>query len=359
MKRGRLEHNNNNSENQDRLSDLPDCVLLRILSSLNTKHAVQTCILSTRWKNLWKHLPSLALSSSHFRRVKGFAKFVSRVLSLRNDSTSLHTVDFWRFGSVEPYLLKRIVKYAVSHNVQQLDITVAGNMKYFPPNFFSCRTLTSLSLNLSNCHRIIYERKLFPNSLNLPALLTLSLKSFVFCVGNDGRVEPFSALKSLKCLIIDKCEVQDAGNLCISITTLVKLTILMHHNDSKITFGIELSPPSLCSFDLRGIPFPKLHGSKCNLSSIKHVKIDADMAPRSGDTHLVLLDWLVELVNIESLTVSSWTLEVLSLVPDLLKMKLPSLINLKSLKITKYPPIPDGMVDFLLQNSPSAKVDFI
>jgi len=309
MKRRKLEHNNN-SENQDRLSDLSDCVLLHILSSLNTKHAVQTCILSTRWKNLWKRLPSLALRSSHFRHVKGFTKFVSRVLSLRNDSTSLYTVDFCRTGFVEPYLLKKIVKYAVSHNVQQLDISIAGNLKYFPPSFFSCRTLTSLSLNLSNGRRT-YGRKLFPNSLNFPTLLSLSLESFVLCVGNDGRVEPFSALKSLKCLIVDKCEVWDARNLCISITTLVKLTILMHHYDPEKSFGIELSAPSLCSFDFRGIPVQKLCGSKSNISSIKHVKINVDMAPRSGDTHLVLLDWLVELVNIESLTVSSSTLQVL------------------------------------------------
>lgn len=229
-------------------------------------------------KNLWKRLPSLALRSSDFRNVKRFAKFVSRVLSLRNDSTSLHTVDFCRTAIVEPYLLKKIVKYAVSHNVQQLDISVAGNMEYFPPSFFSCRTLTSLSLDLSDGRRMSYGGKLFPNSLNLPALLNLSLNSFVFCVGNDGRVEPFSALQSLKCLIINNCEVLDARLLCISITTLVKLTILMHNYDPEKSFGIELSAPSLCSFDFRGIPVQKLYGSKSNLSSIKHVKIDVEMA---------------------------------------------------------------------------------
>ena len=40
------------SENEDRFSDLPDCVILHILSFLNTKHAVQTCILSPRYKDL-------------------------------------------------------------------------------------------------------------------------------------------------------------------------------------------------------------------------------------------------------------------------------------------------------------------
>jgi hypothetical protein len=33
---------------EDRLSDLPDGVLLHILSFLNTKHVVRTCVLSSR-----------------------------------------------------------------------------------------------------------------------------------------------------------------------------------------------------------------------------------------------------------------------------------------------------------------------
>ncbi|AES82311.1 F-box/RNI superfamily protein [Medicago truncatula] len=48
-KRGRRRHNLHYEE--DRLSDLPDCVLLHIMSFLKTKCAVQTCILSKRWKN--------------------------------------------------------------------------------------------------------------------------------------------------------------------------------------------------------------------------------------------------------------------------------------------------------------------
>ncbi|WJX32675.1 hypothetical protein P8452_20973 [Trifolium repens] len=44
----------------------------------------------------------------------------------------------------------------------------------------------------------------------------------------------------------------------------------------------------------------------------------------STDVPLVLLNWLIELANIKSLTVSSSALEVLSLVPDLLKAEFPS-----------------------------------
>ncbi|XP_058782729.1 putative FBD-associated F-box protein At5g56430 isoform X2 [Vicia villosa] len=43
----------------DLISDLSDCILIHILSFLDAKEAVQTCILSKRWINLWKTLPTL------------------------------------------------------------------------------------------------------------------------------------------------------------------------------------------------------------------------------------------------------------------------------------------------------------
>ncbi|KAK2395522.1 hypothetical protein QL285_057253 [Trifolium repens] len=163
---------------------------------------------------------------------------------------------------------------------------------------------------------------------------------------------------------------------------------------------IELSTPSLCTFAFTGLPFPKLSGN--HHCSVKHVNIDADSYMNyakvefNGILPSVLLSWLIELTHIRSLIVSSTILQVLSFVPDLLKLKLPSLCNLKSLKVkmrhvshglskalidaklAQLPTrsheevaklqeafkvgsssIPDGIVDFLLQNSPSAEVHII
>jgi len=53
-------------EERDRLSDLHDSILLHIMKFLNTEQAVQTCVLSTRWKDLWRHLANLALDFSNF-----------------------------------------------------------------------------------------------------------------------------------------------------------------------------------------------------------------------------------------------------------------------------------------------------
>ncbi|AES69874.2 hypothetical protein MTR_3g036310 [Medicago truncatula] len=217
----------------------------------------------------------------------------------------------------------------------------------FPTCLFSCHTLTSLHIRVQN-PKEFYMCTFFPNSLNLPSLINLYLWHISFCAADDGSVEPFSTLTSLKSLTIVDCEIMDEQNLCISSTKLVGLCIYMRRYAPETYFGIELSTPSLCTFDFHGIPIQKLHGIKSNLSSIKH-------------TSLVLLNWLVELPNIQSLTVSSTSLQVLSLVPDLLTIELPFLCHLKSLKVEKrqISSIPDGMVKFLLRHAQSASVDII
>jgi len=303
MKRQR--HNPN--PNQDRLSDLSDCVLLHILSFLDTKHAVQTCILSSRWSNLWKHISSLKLSSRHFQKnLKGFTKFVSHVLSLRNDTTSLLALDFYRSGTIDPRILKRILKYAFSHNVQQLQVDVKCFSPKFPPSFFSCHTLTTLKLTID----YYSHQNLFPNSLNLPQLTDLSLHRFIFCVGNNGRVNPFSTLIKLNSLVITGCIVRDYLNLCIVSATLANLTIQTGHSMSAMKF--QLSTPSLCTFVYCGhVPFEKLGASNSNLSSIEHVNLNVGMWLTSADNPVFLLNWLVELANIKSLSVTSRTLKVI------------------------------------------------
>jgi len=162
---------------------------------------------------------------------------------------------------------------------------------------------TSLHLQVTTPRQI-----LFPNSLNLPDLTNLVLWYFSFPLGYDGRAEPFSELKRLKHLVIRKCEVMDAQNLYISSTTLVTLRII---NGSRPHFGIELSTPSLIDFCFRGIPHQKLCGSNTNLPNIKHVDIYLINLKNSAQTSLLLLNWLVELANIQSLSVTSTTLKVL------------------------------------------------
>jgi hypothetical protein len=293
------------------LSDLSDRLLLHILVFLDTKQAVQTCILSRRWKNLWKTLPTLILSSERFDNEWDFDEFISNILSLRDSSTALHSLDTVRDGdgdcTMNHQLLRRIVKYAVSHHVQQLRINVDCDIRHLPSFFFSCQTLTSLQL----CFRFYPRRTIFPTSLDFPALTNLSLQGIIFCVDDHDRVDPFSKLNKLNSLYLNTCIVDDSQqSLCISSATLTKLKI---HTDFKYAYmKFHLSTPSLCTFDYSGTPLQKLceSGSMSNLSSVKHVNVDVPSISYDENTPSVLLNWLIELTNIESLKISVNTLEV-------------------------------------------------
>ncbi|XP_061371767.1 F-box/FBD/LRR-repeat protein At3g26920-like isoform X2 [Gastrolobium bilobum] len=327
MKRAKLSENN-----EDRLSDLPDCVLIHLMSFLPTQVAVQTCILSRRWKGLWKRLPTLILHYRHFSSMTSFNRFVPKVLSFRDDSVPLQHLEFNYNGRVRPHLLKRVLRYALSYDIQQLKLTYNCDLD-LPPSLFLCQTLTSLDLT------VFHRSQSFPKSLNLTALTSLSLYKFTF--GHSELVEPFSSCIKLKTLVIHNCAIGDTQILCISNATLVNLDIRSYQ-----AYKIVLSTPNLCSFAFSGF---------------------------------ILFSWLQLFANVRSLTLYSSTLQVLSSIPDLLNTEAPCFGNLKSLivkvknilppnqrpgriyksKKAELKPVPDGVVDYLIRNSPFAEITII
>ncbi|RHN61703.1 putative F-box domain, leucine-rich repeat domain, L domain-containing protein [Medicago truncatula] len=207
-----------NKEGEDRLSDLSDCLLLRILSFLNAKHVVQTCILSKRYEHLWKHIPTLILQASTFATLKQFSKFVSKILTLRDTSTALLALDLHRPG-----------------------ISVCADSALIFPHVSSCQFLTSLKLLVY--HRGLYynnQKTVFPKALNLPVLTNLDLTSFAFSSDGNDYAEPFSAFGRLNSLAVRDCTVKDARILNISSETLVNLDT---HSKSSDFAKIELSTP--------------------------------------------------------------------------------------------------------------------
>jgi hypothetical protein len=319
----------NEPENEDRLSDLPESVILHILSFLNAQNAVQTCVLSTRYNDLWKRLPVLRLHCRDFRTYKIFTKFVFKILSLRDPSITLEALDFKRhIGRLEPHILKRIVNYAIKHNVQRLRLNVTSNISLIPTSLFSFQSLTHLKLSVysdaerktqfPNCLSLpaltylklcIYSNheNLFPDSLHLPALTSLHLQNFRFCVGDNDRAEPFSAFNRLNSLLISNSDVRGAQTLCISSATLVNLTL---YDNKYSCYKIDLRTPSLCTFTFCGNPFQEISGS--DISSLKHVDIHAEVeSDCQYSPPWVLLSWLIEFADIKSLTVTATTLQVL------------------------------------------------
>jgi hypothetical protein len=123
------------------------------------------------------------MRSYEFRSLRIFNKFVSRVLSHRDSSIALQSLDFRHDGCIDHRLLKRIVNYVSSHNVQRLGHEVQCDIEHIRHSIFSCQTLTFLKL-------FVY-----------PRLTTLHLEHFAFCANdNNACAEPFSTFKRLNTL---------------------------------------------------------------------------------------------------------------------------------------------------------------
>jgi hypothetical protein len=94
---------------------------------------------------------------------------VSKILTLRDTSTALHTLHLDRCGDMEPRLLKKILNYVCSHNahIQELGISVRGDSDLIMSCVSSCHALTSLKLSLYPRGSLNHTPTYFPKSLNL------------------------------------------------------------------------------------------------------------------------------------------------------------------------------------------------
>ncbi|KAK7354460.1 hypothetical protein VNO80_19924 [Phaseolus coccineus] len=309
MRRLRMEKKRNGGRNEeDRLSDLPDGVLLHIMEFLPTRQAVQSSVLSKRWKNIWKSLTILSLKP--FNGIRKYNRFLSHVLSNRDHSVSLHNLYLTVFISTAPKLLNNAIKYAALHHLQKLTLYIDFKFKEIPNSFvpliFNCQSLTFLDLFISSSLSS-FE---LPPSLLLPSLKTLHLSNVTFPATDNDCVEPFSTCTSLTTLILrHSMNHQSAQTLCISspsISTL-KLKNMVHCH----TFipKIVLSVPNMSSFTLENSPSSMRYelSCTCHLPFLKEVKIDDRVHIHSS----IIINWLGLFSTVTTLTLSSHTLYIL------------------------------------------------
>ncbi|XP_004301969.1 PREDICTED: F-box/LRR-repeat protein 13-like [Fragaria vesca subsp. vesca] len=230
---------------KDRISALPDAILCHIISSLQTKHAVRTGILSPRWKNIWVSVPNLDFNDRDFNDSASFSTFVERVLFFRSSS------DIQKFllhcSAAEDY--SRICGWiltAIRHNVVELDLRVASHGSQIfelPSSLFVCKTLTVLKL-------------LSPFITNTPASGCFpSLKCLLVTVhlpkDNDSMLKLFTKCPVLEELTIQGCLQADIVlNVNISAPILKILRMNFGSNDDREASNFFVDVPMLEYLDL-------------------------------------------------------------------------------------------------------------
>ncbi|GKD20945.1 F-box domain containing protein, partial [Tanacetum coccineum] len=120
-------------EESDRLSSLPDDLIHKILSFNDIKDVIKMSCLSSRWRFIWTTMPCLTFSGKDYT-------ISEHVLSGRDNQRGVTSVRLILRGNDDSLVfVKKILDYAFSHNVQQLDITCfyESNNVEFPLSLFS------------------------------------------------------------------------------------------------------------------------------------------------------------------------------------------------------------------------------
>ncbi|XP_059669074.1 F-box/LRR-repeat protein At3g59200-like [Cornus florida] len=105
------------SENEDRISNLPRCLIEHILSSLPLEYAVKTSVLSTKWRYLWTSITNLNFDDCETRNETRFINFVNRVL-MRNVS-DLQKFSLTCYQDYDVSHLNAWICTALSRNIYQ------------------------------------------------------------------------------------------------------------------------------------------------------------------------------------------------------------------------------------------------
>ncbi|KAJ1688791.1 hypothetical protein LUZ63_012946 [Rhynchospora breviuscula] len=237
----------------DRLSNLPDELLVTILSFLPTPTAARTSVLCRRFRHLWEASPSVQIIYRNPNHLDKFLALADRTILHRNPSFSLLSLhlELYYFdlslpNSYMPSLLAKAASLGLCH------LTIVGYLHLQPilPIIFSIKTLKSLALpNVVGDHHHV-----FPSGFAFTSLTSLSLGFSSIDLDPSKFNQLLSKLCSLEELQLNICSI---SSLIISSQTIRKLKLEITGSELDT---LSLFLPLLESLNLRTWQiFPSLH----------------------------------------------------------------------------------------------------
>ncbi|CAN1754582.1 Putative F-box/FBD/LRR-repeat protein At1g78840 [Linum perenne] len=351
----------------DRLSNLPDCILHQILSFMDTKSSIQTCILSRRWRSLWKYVPVLTFNQSSFRSNRGFEQYVDKVLSLRSDCSSISKVTI-DYHNKEKHLFARVMKYAAFHGVQDLFVHSSSmrSLDVVVSVCYSYQSLKVLELNY-----IYFDKNAVGlwSCLQLLESLTLIGCRFVF---RDAAYDAFNSFPRLETLKLDRCSAIaneiDASVLKVTAPKLLNLEITVPG-----FYSFEIVAPKLQSFTLEIDPYCNIivpDVSESNLPSLDRANIkllnwhdfmDTSSSSDNDYTRRMMIDRCTSLFkilhNVRVLDLQVEAFELLVEVCNLANREASPFERIKSLSLKHSEKsldiVPDQVISYFLGESPN------
>ncbi|VYS62587.1 unnamed protein product [Arabidopsis thaliana] len=230
--------------NADRMSQLPEALIIQILSLLPTEVAVTTSVLSKQWQFLWKMLPKLNFDSLDQRHeFKTFSKNVKRAL-LSHKAPVLHSLHLIvHLHLCNSMNTAKLIGIAFACNLRKLVLEVDGGRFSIPESLYNCETLDTLELKYS----ILMD---VPSSICLKSLRTLHLH-YVDFKDNESALNLLSGCPNLENLVVHRYPFSSVKTFTIAVSSLKRLTI---YTSSTVDprAGYVINSPSLTYLKIVG-----------------------------------------------------------------------------------------------------------
>ncbi|KAK0590617.1 hypothetical protein LWI29_029486 [Acer saccharum] len=251
---------------RDRLSNLPNPIIYNILSLMDTKYAVRTCVLSKKWLFHWRYIHSLNFDPKTFTKVSTFRKFVLHVLRRRRPFgvRGLKLLIAYTAKSRNSSVEKKVFDYVASYGgLEELETNLDC---WFPESIVHCQSLKTLKLST-------YSIEDLQDSFDFASLTTLQLSGTSFSQTQNNSFDIFSTCLNLENLILIKCSSYGREIFEISAPRLINLSISGFGLLNTINKKTVISAPSLVNLNISNL---RLQGA--NVDYIKDVVVIS--APR-------------------------------------------------------------------------------
>ncbi|KAG2308364.1 hypothetical protein Bca52824_028112 [Brassica carinata] len=239
---------NRDAMNKDMISELPEALLLHILSYVPTKDVIATSVLSKRWRSLWKMVPKLEFKSN-VEQVS--SEDVYRLLLLHKAPflESLHLNIENTIGRLDIGIL---IGIAFSRHVRKLELDLYhdGHKTVRFPSVLCSYNNTLEVLNLM--YHVLLD---FPYRVCFNALRELHLSHVVF--ENEASVcNLLSGCPRLQDLVVERNSNFDVETYTIAVPSLQRLTIKEDYSSTDVGGGgYVINAPSLKYLNIKGLGF--------------------------------------------------------------------------------------------------------
>ncbi|XP_015072779.1 putative F-box/FBD/LRR-repeat protein At1g78760 [Solanum pennellii] len=337
----------------DSISELPDALILQILSLLPTKDVFTTSILSKRWQYLWRSVYNFFIQCEDKSQTENFISFVNYALDKSTCSKieNFH-LDFTHLSKYESQLkfvddellfpISRWLSTAVKKNVENV-VLLSDSYDYesidLPDSIYKCSTLITLDLT-----RCTFSDEF---SIDWKFLKTLKL--------NDLKLQDDIIVKILSgCPALENLEISEfygLSHLDINSSNLKRLKFedYSSYYDESDDPSLDIIAPNIQHLEIS----EDMYDLKCrliNVSSVVSAKLNFQMSCTSiakgastatcpGEHQVIrklVEDYLHKLSNTTELTIGTWYTEVLMQFEEMSLPELKCKCLTLDLRITKF-----------------------